>query len=420
MLNSRATVISKNDTQLGSTVLDEPCQVDMLNVPIWSPPLVRGMHKILIGILIKFNVITIAIRLYINPLKVIKVIKQLELLRRQYMGDFKVKKLFKIHNRYYWDMHAPGWPSKAFTKYNEGEMNRIIHFRPISDYLNSMIFAITKKCPLQCQHCYEWDVINKKETLSTSDLKSIVLKFQNRGKGVAQIQFSGGEPLSRYEDILELLKIANTDTDFWIVTSGYHFTKEKARRLKSAGLKGIAVSLDHFNENQHNSFRGSKDSFSWVLKSIRHAHQVGLAVILSLCVTKEFTSEANLINYALFAQKLGAAFILLIEPRAVGKYAGKDVALTAEQENILDTFYLKMNYDSEFAEFPAVSYHAYHQRRVGCFGGTNRYIYVDTNGDIQVCPFCQKKYGNVLSELLNERMDLIQKNGCTPYKQAQC
>ena len=98
------------------------------------------------------------------------------------MGDYKVKKLFKIQGRYYWDMHTPGWPSKAFTKYTEGEMNRIIPFRPVADYLNSMIFAISKKCPLSCQHCYEWDVINNKEKLSQEDLITIVRKFQNRGK----------------------------------------------------------------------------------------------------------------------------------------------------------------------------------------------------------------------------------------------
>ena len=394
-------------------------QTELLGFPAWDPPIVFGFRAFIIGILIKFNVLLIAARLYFHPLKVFKVLRRLERLRRQYMGDYKVKKLFKIQGRYYWDMHAPGWPSKAFAKYTEGEMNRIIPFRPVADYLNSMIFAITKKCPLNCQHCYEWDVINNKEKLSQEDLITIVRKFQNRGKGVAQIQFSGGDPLSRYEDILQILNNSNSDTDFWIVSSGYNLTLEMAQALSSAGLKGFAFSLDHFDADKHNAFRGLQDSFSRVIKAINSAHKANLVVILSLCVTKEFTTEDNLTKYAQMAKRLGASFILMIEPRAVGRYAGKNIDLSKSQEKILEAFYLKMNFNDDYSDYPAVSYHGYHQRRVGCFGGTNRYIYVDTNGEMQVCPFCQKKYGSVFSESFDKKEIKMFTNGCLPYSQAK-
>ncbi len=400
--------------------VDEKSSInELLELPVWKPPLVTGINRFITGMLIRLNVIFIAFRLYINPLKVIGVLRKLEYLRRQYMGDQKATKLFKIDGRYYWDMHAPGWPSAAFDKYTEGEMNRIFPFRPVADYLNSMIFAITKKCPLQCQHCYEWDILNDKESLSLNDLKTIVKKFQNRGKGVAQIQFSGGEPLSRYEDIIELLRIAKSDTDYWLVTSGYKLTKRKAEYLKSSGLRGIAISLDHSDAAKHNTFRGSGDSFSWVLKAIQNAHDANLVVILSLCATKEFVSRVNLMQYASLAKRLGASYILIIEPRAVGRYAEKNVALTSMQEMILEEFYLKMNFDPDYSDMPAVSYHGYHQRRIGCFGGGNRYVYVNTNGELQVCPFCQKKYGNVLTDSIDVCTDKMNKNGCLPFKQAK-
>ncbi len=381
-------------------------------------PLIHGIHKWIAGLLIKSNIIWIAFRIYLNPIKVIFVLRRLESLRRQYMGDFKIQKLFKIYGRYYWDMHAPGWPSKAFVTYNEGEMNRILPFRPIHDYLNSMILAITKKCPLHCQHCFEWDAINQDEKLSQEDLKLIIQKFQNRGKGVAQIQLSGGEPLSRYGEIIEILKSAKQGTDFWIVTSGYNFTLEKARSLKTAGLIGMALSLDHYKKEEHNAFRGSQKSYDWAIRAIQNAHKANLVVTLSLCVTKEFTSKNNLFEYANYAKKLGAAFILLLEPRAVGRYAGKEVYLSKDQISTLDDFYIKMNYDPNYADFPAVSYHGYHQRRIGCFGGTNRFVYLNTDGDLQVCPYCQKKYGNATSDSITELAKDMNSNGCLPYMQA--
>ena len=162
--------------------------------PDRQPPLVKGLNKLVIGSFIRMTVLYIAFKNYLNPFKVISVLKKLEKLRKQYMGDYNTLKLIHVGKQYYWDMHSPGWPSKAFNKFNEGEMNRICPFRKSNDYLNSMIFAITKKCSLRCKHCYEWDELNKEDTLSLDDLKRIVDYFQNKGRGVAQIQLSGGEP----------------------------------------------------------------------------------------------------------------------------------------------------------------------------------------------------------------------------------
>ena len=387
--------------------------------PERQPPLVKGLNRFVIGSLIRMTVLCLAFKNYLNPFKVISVLRKLETLRRQYMGDFNTLKLIHVGNQYYWDMHSPGWPSKAFNNFNEGEMNRIYPFRNSNDYLNSMIFAITKKCNLRCKHCYEWDELNKEDTLSLDDLKRIVGYFQNRGRGVAQIQLSGGEPLSRFDDMIELLKSAKPETDFWIVTSGYNLTLERAHELKKAGLKGMAISLDHYDPFEHNKFRGSEDSFKWLIKAVENAHEAKLVVVCLLCPTKEFTSRENLLKYANLTRRLGAAFILLIEPRPVGRFADKDVSLTREQELILEDFYLKMNYAPEYSDMPAVSYHGYHQRRIGCFGSGSRYLYVDTDGDIHICPFCRQKMGNVLRPEIGEFLEKIKNTGCHKYKHAE-
>ena len=387
--------------------------------PERCPPLVKGPEKYIIGTLIRLHVVFIAFRLLLNPFKALRVLDALAHLRQQYFGGHRVKKLFKIDRRYYWDMHAPGWPSAAFVKYNEGEINRVSPFRKKTDYLNSMIFAITKKCPLRCEHCYEWEAINEKEKLSLNNLKMIVRKFQERGRGVAQIQLSGGEPLMRYKDIIEILKSATPGTDFWIVTSGYPLSLDKALRLKEAGLVGVCISLDHFIPAKHNAFRGFKHSFEWVVKAVGYAHEAKLAVILSLCATKEFVSEENLLNYARLAQKLGAAFVLIIEPRAVGRYAGKYVTLSQGQKQVLEDFFLKMNYSAQYTDMPAVSYHGYHQRRVGCFGGGSRYIYVDTDGDMHFCPFCRHKFGNVLNGSIDDTVKAMEGSGCHSFELAK-
>ena len=92
--------------------------------------------------------------------------------------------------------------------------------------LHMAFVAITKKCPLACEHCFEWDNLNKREKLSLSDLKKIVYSLQE--KKIAQIHFSGGEPMLRVQDMLEVLQTAKPGTDFWVITSGYNFTAENA------------------------------------------------------------------------------------------------------------------------------------------------------------------------------------------------
>ena len=54
---------------------------------------------------------------------------------------------------------------------------------------------------------------------------------------------------------------------------------------------------------------------------------------------------------------------------------------------------------------------------MGCYGSGNRSIYVDTDGDLNACPFCQKKSGNILDENLSESLENLQSLGCQKFKQ---
>jgi MoaA/NifB/PqqE/SkfB family radical SAM enzyme len=296
------------------------------------------------------------------------------------------------------------------------EIARIEPYRRQPAGLHSVYMAITKKCPLACEHCFEWDNLNKKEKLSRADIVEMVRRFQ--AEGVAQIHFSGGEPMLRVADMEEAIRSAQPGTDFWVITSGYHFTAENALRLKRAGLTGVSVSLDHYQPDAHNRFRGLDGAFRDATEAVVHAHQAGLVVNLSVCTTKEFTTWDNLMEYAALAKKLGVTFIQLLEPRAVGHYAGRDVSLSPEQEALLFRFYETLNGDPAYKGWPIVAFHGYHQRRVGCSGAGQRFLYTDTDGDLHACPFCQRKAGNALIAPLSESIVKLRAGGCHVFKDA--
>ncbi len=375
--------------------------------------LVSGWRKKLAVLSFRLTIIGIAIKSYTNPWYWFYIPLTLIKLRRKNLGQHYLIKLAYVNERYYWGLYTPGWNGIPFKNFIASEMN---HISPVKQKVNRFInayVAITKKCSLQCEHCYDWENLNKKETLSSEQLKNIVAKIQERG--VSQIHFSGGEPLLKVDLLIDILNSAKKETDFWVLTSGFKLTSDNAKKLKAAGLNGVIISLDHFDPEKHNQFRGFKDAYYWVEKGVQNSIDNQLVVALSLCTTTDFTTLDNLIAYTNLAKKMGVSFIQILEPKAVGHYSGKEVSLSEDQIRLLENFYLEMNYNPKYKEYPLISYHGYYQRKQGCYAAGNRSFYVDSDGDLNACPFCQSKTGNVLDDDFDHSILKLQNSGCHQF-----
>lgn len=321
-------------------------------------------------------------------------------------------KVVKHEGRFFFSCNLPGWPQKNFY-------NKILSMSETStpnslDKLGIVQIGFTKKCPLNCEHCFEGKILNQPEAISLEEHVLMVKKLQDGN--VPLIQFGGGEPLNRFDDLISVLKSANNSSDFWIYTSGYGLTQSKALSLKNAGLIGVSVSLDHFDSNAHNVFRRNHKSYQAAMDAIKNAQEAGLLVAMSICVTNEFCSQENLHSYLALANSLKVNFVQLMEPRATGNYEGMDVLLTAKSKEILDQFYLNVNTSKAFQKAAIVQYFGFQQRKSGCAGAANRYIYIDTDGFVQACPFCSNKKSHFLTG--NTPQDLIElkAEGCNYVK----
>jgi MoaA/NifB/PqqE/SkfB family radical SAM enzyme len=391
--------------------LRETTQPTATRVPQLPPTIVRSAFKRkLITLRFRLQDISLLNKHTSKENSLLKLIRKARAVRYLFYGTKSIRKIAQVNGKYYWTHHCPGWPSAAYKDCMHNEISRLVTNpqATINPYI--AFFAITKKCPLACEHCFEWDNLNKREKLSLSSIMQIVHTLQD--KGVTQILFSGGEPMLRVHDMVEILKMARPVTDFWVFTSGYNFTAQNARLLKQAGLTGVSVSLDHYQEQAHNTFRNLANAYQLAINAVVEAHKAGLVVSLALCATKAFVSEENLMQYARLAKRLGVAFIQILEPRAVGHYTGKDVELSPDQVQLLTGFYEKLNLDPRYADWPIVVFHGYHQRRAGCAGAGNRFFYIDTDGDFHACPFCQKKSGSLLTGTFEEGVDCLKAIGC--------
>lgn len=403
-----ATTLEALDTAIINNVIIEVQKP----VASSSSPMVHGLHKNLIKVCIWINIFFCAIWVIKNPIKIFSGMKRLKGLRDQSREGHTIVKYTKAGGKYYYSMNTPGWPSQAFSKFITNNLKRAKN-DPLHKTLDTLLFGITKKCGYQCEHCFEWDILNKPETLSRNDIVSIIQSFQQLG--ITQVQLSGGEPLNRIDDIKFLLPRLKRKTEFWLYTSGYHFSEERAKALKDAGLTGVIVSLDHWKPEVHNNFRGVKNAFEWAQKAVANARDQNIVACLSLCATKEFISDYNLSKYAELAKNWGISFIQILEPRAVGHYAGLDVLLDNSQIDTLEKFYINYNYNKVFKEYPSVIYHGFYSRRIGCGGAGKHFVYVDTDGDVQNCTFCRQKLFSALRDPIEPNLKIMMSGGCGAY-----
>jgi MoaA/NifB/PqqE/SkfB family radical SAM enzyme len=358
--------------------------------------------------------VSISFSTFRNPVRALKAIRLLFNQRKRLHGNRKDHKIVKSGNRYFWSIYTPGFPSDRFNDVIRREIRRALSGTGTGIPLQTLILSISSRCDYKCEHCFEADKLNGKELLSLQDLSKVMKDaFQNK---VRHIQFGGGEPMLRMEDMIRIMYQAHGTMDFWISTSGSGLTHEKATLLKKAGMTGATISLDHWNKDDHDRFRNFSGAFDSAVEAVENCNSAGIITNLTLCVTREMANQDNLIRYLKFARELRVPFVRFLEPRKVGNYAGKDVLLREKEQRVILDFYLRMNSERKYSSYPIIQYPGYHQRKLGCFGSGNRYMYINSRGDYQGCPFCPGTVGNIRQMNLQGAIALLQSRGCQLFK----
>ncbi|MFN8241311.1 MAG: radical SAM protein [Bacteroidales bacterium] len=346
-----------------------------------------------------------------NPIEALGTIRKMRATRLRFAGTATLPRPFYSNGRLFLNPNIPGWPSAAFRRFARDEIASI-NGNNSGFHLHTLIMSITRRCPLRCLHCFEWDRLSGQDNLTLDDLKTIVRKY--REAGICQIQLGGGEPLERMSDLVELISTFRSDIEFWLLTSGYDLTPEKANILRKAGLTGVKISLDHFNPLKHDEFRGNKNSFNFAVEAVENCRKSGLATGLAICITGEMAEEENLHQYLRLAKSLKIDFIFLLEPRETGHFRGKEVELKPWQVETVDRFYLEVSSDTKNS-YPLVIYPGHHQRVVGCSGAGNRYLYIDSSGAVHACPFCQDPAGNAVTDDPSSITMKLRTRGCHAF-----
>lgn len=377
---------------------------------------ISGIKRWLLMFRVRAHLIFLALRMYGSVSKAYRALRKLQQLKNTINGSSQLRRSLKINGRSYFALYIPSFPSMAFNRFVYKELNRVLPVQDSTSPVQVLQLAVTAACPLHCEHCFEWNNLRKKDPFTAAELTSILHSFVKAGCAV--VHFTGGEPMVKLPLLLELLKHAPASCEYWVLTSGWGLQEAAAAALKTAGLTGVIISLDHYNREKHNQFRGSEHAFDDAVNAAIVCRKAGLVTAFSVCVTQTMANDAELLNYAQLAKQCGVAFVQLLEPKAVGHYENRQVQLQPQQLQVLEAFFLKMNFHPGYNNYPLFIYHGFHQRRIGCQSAGNRVLYIDSAGYIDACPFCQTHTAHARSILTGElQVEQIGKLNCPVYQQ---
>ena len=165
--------------------------------------------------------------------------------------------------------------------------------------LNYLRISITDRCNLRCIYCVPNDPHQRlphKEILRYEEILRIV-RIGVR-LGISKVRVTGGEPLIRkgvYDFLGQLTQIDGL-SDVSLTTNGV-LLKDNIKKIRSAGIKRINVSMDTLNRQKYKDITGH-DMFDQVWEGLKSAQNMGFDPIKINVVALNGINDDELIDIA--------------------------------------------------------------------------------------------------------------------------
>jgi MoaA/NifB/PqqE/SkfB family radical SAM enzyme len=269
----------------------------------------------------------------------------------------------------------------------------------LQSVLRGIQLNYSNKCNFRCKHCFTNSSSNQIEDdagkLNICDIERIADEADKLG--IWEIDIQGGEPLMLPE--LENIVKAFKPERFYIfiTTNGWMLDKETAQRLKDWGLDRVTVSIDDFDKEKHDNFRGKKGSFKKALRALRNVHAVGLRANINVTVGHFNAKSKSLQDLIEYAQERGYMVSLLPATPTGAWHQNLDVMLDSEDIRHLEK--LRQANKQVYRDLWSFQDNA----NLGC--PAVNIAYINPYGDVLPCPYIHIKLGNIRSEPLESILE---------------
>jgi radical SAM protein len=204
-----------------------------------------------------------------------------------------------------------------------------------------VIWEVTRACALACVHCRA-DAIPCRDPRELTTEEGFRLIDQvcalKDGARTPLFVLTGGDPMLR-KDLAALVGYASAAGLTVALTPSGTAAATRARlaELKSAGLSRVAVSLDGPTPETHDAFRRVRGSYSWTLRIIESALELGLPLQINSTVSRLTLPhlEALAARVSELPVTLWALFFLI----QTGRGVNLDQVSAEECERVLNYLY---------------------------------------------------------------------------------
>ena len=172
---------------------------------------------------------------------------------------------------------------------------------PASYPLHAIYLNLSDRCNLRCQHCWlSPETIpcfpetsakygSEKGSLSVSIMREVI--GQAKPLGLHTVKLTGGEPFLR-SDVIDFVSLFHGEgLNVDIETNGTLVDRSTARSLVELGVRGLSVSLDSADPEEHDWFRGVRGAFAGAIRGIRNLVEENMRTQIIMSLWKKNACE---------------------------------------------------------------------------------------------------------------------------------
>ncbi len=201
---------------------------------------------------------------------------------------------------------------------------------PAASGPRQIFWELTTGCNLRCIYCRaSGDELISTDDLSFAECCEVVHRIAEYSP--LELVLTGGEPLWR-RDVFGIAEYAvRYGLHVALATNGTLIDEAMAERIRDAGIRNVAVSLDGADAVMHDTFRGHQGAFDSAVRGIDLLRELGIRTEVNATVTRHNVHQ--LPEMVSLARRLGvrSLYLYLLQPVGCGLAIPGDQRITEEE-----------------------------------------------------------------------------------------
>ena len=256
----------------------------------------------------------------------------------------------------------------------------------------------TSACNLRCKGCWAAEY-GHKLSLSYDELDNIIT--QGKELGIYFYLYTGGEPLTRKDDLLKLCEKHN-DCEFHAFTNGTLIDDEFCKRVVDVGNFTMSVSID--GSKEVNDERRGEGVYDKIMAGMEKLKEHGILFGTSVCYTSQNVYSVTSDDFLDMLIEKGSRFIWYFHYMPVGNDAAIDLLPTSEQREYMYHRVREIRGLEGGKPIFAIDFQNDGEYVGGCIAGGRNYLHINPNGDVEPCVFIHYSSANIKEVTLLEAL----------------